>query len=196
MKKNTHFSTTLFQAIFILATLIMTSCSDKQKSDDSAKVAASENNAKFDNKKLEKDAQFLVDATEINLEEIQLGQLAQEKSSNADVKELAKMMVTAHSNSLKSVTALAKKKLVTIPDSVNAAAQDAYTQLNGKSGSDFNKTYCTMLVDGHKKAIATFEKESTESRDMDIKDWSTAMLPDLRKHLDHVFACQKKCEKM
>ena len=83
MKKNTHFSTTLFQAIFILATLIMTSCSDKQKSDDSAKVAASENNAKFDNKKLEKDAQFLVDATEINLEEIQLGQLAQEKSSNA-----------------------------------------------------------------------------------------------------------------
>ena len=196
MKKNTHFSTTLFQAIFILATLIMTSCSDKQKSDDSAKVAASENNAKFDNKKLEKDAQFLVDATEINLEDIQLGQLAQEKSSNADVKELAKMMETAHSNSLKSVTALAKKKLVTIPDSVNAAAQDAYTQLNGKSGSDFNKTYCTMMVDGHKKAIATFEKESTESRDMDIKDWSTAMLPDLRKHLDHVFACQKKCEKM
>lgn len=196
MKKNANFSTMLFQATLILATLIATSCSDKQKPDDSTKVAASENNAKFDNKKLEKDAQFLVDATAINLEEIQLGQLAEQKSNNADVKALGKMMVEAHSNSLKSVTALAKKKLVTIPDSISAKAQDTYTQLNAKTGSNFDKAYCTMMVEGHKKAIATFEKESTESRDGDIKEWSTAMLPTLRKHLDHIFACQKKCEKM
>ena len=196
MKKHIKVRVTFFITTVILATLITTSCADKPKTDDATKVAADENNAKFDNKKLEKDAQFLVDATAINLEEIQLGQLAQDKSSNADVRELGKMMVTAHSSSLKSVTGLAKKKLVTIPDSMSAKAQDAYAQLSAKSGKDFDKAYCTMMVDGHKKAIATFEKESTESRDMDIKEWATAMLPDLRKHLDHVFACQKKCEKM
>ena len=188
MKTKKNFKTMLFQATLIMATLIATSCSDKQKPDDSTKVAATENNAKFDNKKLEKDAQFLVDATEINLEEIQLGQLAQERTSNADVKELAKMMISAHSNSLKSVTALAKKKLVTIPDSTSANARNAYTQLSAKSGNDFDKSYCNMMIDGHKNAIAKFEKESTESRDMDIKDWSTTMLPDLRKHLDHLLA--------
>ena len=196
MKKHIKVRATFFITTLIMATLITTSCSDKPKTDDATKIAADENNAKFDNKKLEKDAQFLVDATEINLEEIQLGQLAQEKSSNADVKQLAKMMVTAHSSSLKSVTALAKKKLVTIPDSTSAKAQSAYTELSAKTGNDFDKSYCAMMVDGHKNAIARFEKESTESRDMDIKDWSTTMLPDLRKHLDHVFACQKKCEKM
>ena len=196
MKNHASFKTTLFHVSLITATLIATSCSNNQKPDDSAKAATVENNAKFDNKKLENDAQFLVDAAGINLEEIQLGQLAQEKGSNADVKALGKMMEDAHTKGLKEVTALAKKKLVTIPDSATAKAQTAYTELNAKSGNDFDKAYCNMMVDGHKKAIATFEKESAESRDGELKDWAAGMLPDLRKHLDHVFACQKKCEKM
>ena len=141
MKKNTNYNTMLFLATLILITFTATSCNENQKTDDSTKVAAAENNAKFDNKKLEKDAQFLVDAAEINLEEIQLGQLAREKGTNTCVNELGKMMAEAHSASLKSVTALAKKKLVTIPDSVNTGARDAYAQLNAKSGSDFDKSY-------------------------------------------------------
>ncbi len=196
MKIKINFKIILFQATLIIATFLTTSCSNNQTADDSSKVAAVENDAKFDNKKQQNDAQFLVDATGINLEEIQFGQLAQEKSNNADVKELGKMMQEAHSKSLKEVTALAKKKLVTIPDSATTKAQDAYALLYAKSGNDFNRAYCDKLVEGHKKAIAIFEKEIADSRDGEIKEWSTAMLPDLRKHLDHIFACQKKIEKM
>ena len=196
MKTNINLKPILFQATLICATFIATSCSNNQNTEDSSKVAAEENDAKFDNKKQQNDAQFLVDATGINLEEIQFGQLAQQKSSNADVKELGKMMEEAHSKSLKEVMALAKTKLVTIPDSATAKAQDAYALLNAKSGNDFDKAYCDRLVEGHKKAIAIFEKETADSRDGEIKEWSTAMLPDLRKHLDHVFACQKKIKKL
>ena len=197
MKTNIIFKTIWYQATLIFVTIIATSCNNNtQKADDASKAAAVENDAKFDNKKQENDAQFLVDATGINLEEIQLGKLAQQKGSIADVKELGKMMEEAHTQSLKEVTALAKTKQVTIPDSPTAKAQEAYATLNAKSGTDFDKAYCDRLVEGHKKAIAIFEKETADSRDGEIKEWSTAMLPDLRKHLDHVFACRKKIEKM
>jgi len=45
-------------------------------------------------------AQFLVRAAEIDLEEIQVGQLAQKKSTMIDVQELGKMMETEHTKSL------------------------------------------------------------------------------------------------
>jgi putative membrane protein len=196
MIKSNNFKIVRFIAILTFANIIATSCSNTQQPADDSTVAAEENDAKFDNKKQEKDAQFLVDATGINLEEIQLGQLAQQKGSIADVKELGKMMVQAHTKSLKEVRAIAQTKQVTVPDSATAKAQDAYAMLNAKSGNDFDKAYCQLMVDGHKDAIKKFEKVSADSRDGEIKDWATTMLPDLRKHLDHVFACQKICEKM
>ena len=45
-------------------------------------------------------SKILVNAAEINLEEIQLGQLAQKYSLNADVKSLGKMMETEHAKKL------------------------------------------------------------------------------------------------
>ncbi len=51
------------------------------------------------------------------------------------------------------------------------------------------------MVDGHKKAIELFEKQSTESSDADIREWATSMLPELRKHLDHAVTVQNKLEK-
>jgi hypothetical protein len=36
-----------------------------------------------------------------------------------------------------------------------------------------------MMVSGHKDAIATFEKASTDCNETDIKNWATATLPEL-----------------
>lgn len=170
-------------------------CENSKKAEDTKEVAEEHNEAKFDDTKREKDAQFLVNAAEINLEEIALGQLAQNTSMMTDVKELGKMMESAHSKSLNDLKALAKKKIITIPTSATDDAKDAYEKLSSKSGSDFDNKYCDMMVKGHKDAISVFEKASTESNDAEIKDWAASMLPELRKHLDHAITCQKKCEK-
>jgi len=145
---------------------------------------------------LAKDAQFLVHAAEINMEEVLLGQLAQKKSKMQDVKELGQMMEEAHTQSMSSLAALAKKKKINVPTMPTHGAKDAYKKLDAKSESDFNKAYCEMMVDGHKDAIAMFEKAAVECTDEDIKNWATTTLPVLRTHLDHSIACQKKCETM
>lgn len=197
MKKINRFKSLTFQAIVITAILFgASSCMDNKKPEDTKDVAEEHNEAKFDNNKQEKDAEFLVKAAEINLEEISLGQLAQQNGRTTHVKELGKMMEDAHTKSLNDLTALAKKKMITIPTSPTNNSQEAYKKLNEKSGNDFDKQYADMMVSGHKDAIAVFEKASTDCNDSDIKEWATAMLPNLRTHLDHAIDCQKKCEKM
>jgi putative membrane protein len=179
---------TLFTAVILM---IFVAC-NQQRPEDTKDTAEDRNDAKFDENKNEKDAKFLVDAAEIDLMEIQLGQLASTKATAADVKDLGKMMEEQHSKSLDNLKALAAKKTVSLPTSITDDGQDHYKKLADKNGNDFDKEFCDMMVDGHKDAISKFEKASTESNDAEIKDWAAATLPTLRNHLDHALTCQEK----
>ncbi len=73
MKTSKSFATIKCLVLVAIAVLITTACNNQpteQTAADPAKEASEENDIKFDNKKLEKDAQFLVDASAFNLEQI------------------------------------------------------------------------------------------------------------------------------
>ncbi len=183
--------------ILIAAILSIWSCNSSQKPADTKAVAEEHNDAKFDNTDNQKqDAQFLVDAAEINWKETLLGQLAQQNSQMTDVKEMGIMMEKSHSESMKNLIALAKKKLITIPTSPTDKVKNVYKDLSKKTGKKFDKEYCDMMVSGHKDAIATFEKASKDANDIDVRTWAAETLPILRKHLDYAITCKKKCEKI
>ncbi len=168
---------------------------DNQKQEDTKEVAKEANDEKLDNDK-EKDADFLVKAAEINLEEIQLGQLAQSKATITDVKELGKMMEKAHKKAQDDLVALAGKKSITVPTSTTDKGKDAYEKLSDNKGNKFDKDYCDKMVDGHKDAIDLFEKASRNANDPEIRQWAANSLPELNMHLEHSLKCQKLTEKM
>lgn len=196
MKKISIIRKALLQVAFVTSVLLIASCGSNKKTEDTKVVAEEHNEAKFDDNKQEQNAQFLVNAAEINLEEIQLGQLAQQNGRTTYVKELGKMMEDAHTKSQNDLSALAKSKNITIPNSLTENAQEAYNKLKEKSGNDFDKAYSDLMVSKHKDAIAAFEKASTYDNDVDIKKWVTVSLTDLRTHLDKSIDCQKKCNEM
>ena len=195
MKKTNSFRKVLLQVTLVTMVLLVASCSNTPKPADTKDVAEEHNNAKFDSNNQEKDAQFLVNAAEINLEQIMLGKLAQQIGRTSHVKDLGKMMEVEHSKSLAVLTVLAKTKMVTIPTSATDNAKDAYKVLNEKPATEFDKAYADMMVSEHKDAIAVFEYASTEADDMDIKNWATLSLIGLRAHLDSSIVCQTKCDK-
>ncbi len=168
------------------------SCSNQNP--DSKEVAEEQNEERIDNRKMEKDADFLVEAAAIHLEEIKLGELAQQKGSITDVKELGKMMVTDHRAAMEELKSLAVSEAVKIPEMLTEDGQDAYDDLNEETGKDFDKEYCDMMVNGHKKAIRKFEDAALNAEDADVRNWASSMLPTLRTHLDHAIACQEKCK--
>lgn len=197
MKNRSHFKVKMLQAFFISAFLFAAiSCTDSEKTEDSKDAAETQNEANFDNNSKEKDAQFLVNATEIYMNEIKLGQLAQQKSTMADVKALGNLIETDHTKGLDELTALAMQKKITIPTSLTENGMDAHKKLNDMSAKDFDKAYCDMMVNGHKDAMDVFKKASEECSDADIKAWATGKLSSLQIHHDKSMACQTKLDIM
>ncbi|MCC7030422.1 MAG: DUF4142 domain-containing protein [Chitinophagaceae bacterium] len=172
----------------------ISSCNDAENT-DSKEVAKDQNDANFEDKKNETDANFLVVAAAINREEVSLGEIAQQKGQLSDVKKLGKMMQDEHSKALADMTALAQRKSITLPATQTDKEKEAYQKLNEKSGKDFDREYADMMVKGHKDAIARFEKAEKECTDADIKAWATATLPALRTHLEHAEMCQQEVDK-
>ncbi len=189
--------TSVFRNITLLSIVATTiiSC-NKTKMEDSKDLAIEHNEGKYNNTDQEKDAAFLVDVAEINLEEIELGKLAQTNSMNSDVKKLGKMMETDHDKAFMSLKELAAKKNITIPTSITEKGEKACDKLKDKTGAEFDKAYCDMMVDGHKDAITKFEKASTDAKDEDIRLWAKNMTGTLRTHLDHALNCQQYSNKM
>ena len=159
----------------------------------SGAVTSSDNSS---NNSMSSDTAFMQKAAEINMEEIKLGKLAQQKGTSSTVKELGKMMVAEHTQAMKGLTPLAKAKMVTLPVKETSKITDAYKTLNAKSGKEFDKAFSEMMVDGHKDAISLFEKTNNETKDAEIKAMTTAMLPKLKTHLEHAEMCKKESEKM
>ncbi len=197
MKNKINLKNILLKMVFISGLLIgLSSCMDDKKTNDTKEVAESKNESASVNNSKEKDAQFLVNATEIYLTEIKLGQLAQQKSAMADVKTLGNTIEMDHTKGLAELTALAMQKKITIPTSLTEKGMDAHKKLNDMSAKDFDKAYCDMMVTGHKGAMGVFEKASTECNDADIKAWATGKLPSLQTHHDKSIACQAKLDKI
>jgi putative membrane protein len=185
-----------------LAGILMfaTSCSEN-KTVDSKEAAEQENIAKLttDDRTAvviqnDNDAEFLMEAAEMQLEEISLGKLAQQKGNSAHIKELGKMMEEGHTKSFTELQALAQSKSISIPTTVTEDSMDAYNNLNDENGNDFAKAYNDMVVEHHEDAIELYEKAATDSEDPAIRAWATEKLPGLRAHLKHAEASKEKSD--
>ena len=188
MKKSSLFSKAILGAAVVTMSFGMGSCKTEPKAEDPKEVAEDANEQNLDTEatdSLEDDSQFLVDAAEVDMKEIELGTLAQTKSTNADVKALGKMMVDAHTMASTETKALAAKKGITLPAALTEKGEDARKDLNDKTGTDFDKAYADDMVDGHEKTIKKIEKASEKAKDPDVRAWAAKMLPELRKHLEH-----------
>jgi len=176
-------------------------CSNNKTNNDNAaedpkEAAEDHNDAKFTTNNSEKDAQFLVDAAEINLAEVNMGKIAATQGMTKEVRDLGEMMSREHQKAYDDLASLAKKKSITIPAALSDDSQKKYNTLSEKRGSDFDKDFCDEMVKGHKDAIDKFERASKESTDPDIQTWASNMLPSLRTHLDHSMSCQEKVSAM
>lgn len=179
-----------------LIILFLQSCKNETKQEDPKEVAEDANEAKFDSiDSKEDDSEFLVDQAEINLAEIEIGKLAQQKSTNPEVKKFGKMLVDEHTKSASEVSALAKAKNFTLPTSLTEDGQEEYKKLNEKSGLDFDKKFADMMIDGHEKAIDKLQKASKDATDEEVRQWASGNIAGLTAHLEHAKMLKQNLDK-
>src|SRR5689334_20752212 len=119
----------LFPSMLIATLFFQSGC--KQHDTDSKEVATELNKPNSDVTK-ERDEKFMVDAAEFNFEEIMLGKLAQERSTDANVKALAKMLEDTHQKYNVDLQSMASQKSIAVPTAASNDVMDDYNKLNEK----------------------------------------------------------------
>lgn len=179
-----------------LIIIFLNSCKNETKQEDPKEVAEDTNEAKFDSIADKKDdSEFLVDQAEINLAEIEIGKLAEQKSTDPEVRSFGKMLVDEHTKSASEVSALAKTKNFTLPTSLTKEGHDEYNELNEKTGLDFDKKFADMMIDGHQKAIEKLQKATEDAKDEDVKLWASNNIAGLTAHLEHAKLLKQNLDK-
>lgn len=113
--------------------------------------------------------------------EVELGNLAQQQASSAQVKEFGALMVKDHSKANAELKRIADAKKVMLPTAYPEKEQKHVDEMKKLKGVDFDKHYMSMMVDDHKKDIALF-KAATNNSDTSISKFATKTLPVLETH--------------
>ncbi|QKG65341.1 DUF4142 domain-containing protein [Pseudomonas sp. B14-6] len=132
---------------------------------------------------------FVDNAAVGGIAEIETSRLALEKSSSADIKKFANMMITDHSKANDELAALAKKNDIEVPDETTLVKQAKEKILDMRDES-FDAAYANNQVKAHEDTIKLFEKQANTVTDdkvkgaTDLKGFAQKMLPALEKHLE------------
>jgi putative membrane protein len=138
-----------------------------------------------------KDADFLVNAANGGMLEVQLGQLAQTNSRNQRVKDFGAMMIKDHGESAQKLKELAASKNITLPDSIGNRQQKEKERLQKKKGEAFDQAYIDLMVSDHKKDIREFEQVATNGTNETVRAFASSNLKMLHTHLDSAVKIQR-----
>jgi len=147
-------------------------------------MAADQSSGQADAKSMSShDRAFIKEAAIGGLYEVQAGQVASQKATSADVKQMAQHIVADHSQANDKLKSIAQAKGAEVPTELDAKHQKKLEHLNKLSGAEFDREYSKMMVSDHKEDIKKFQKEAEGGSDADLKQFASSTLPALNQHL-------------
>jgi len=183
-----------FRVLTLASVFAIYSCNEarREQEQDSNEVAEEANDKKFDDHDMEKDADFVAEAVAMNIAEIEAAKLATQRSTNAEVKDIARMLESEHTKALTELKALAQQKSITVPVEATDSDKKDLEKLSKEDRKDFDKKWLEKMEDAHDKAINKFERRADHGEDADIKAFAAKMVPHLKMHRDKIDACQDR----
>jgi putative membrane protein len=128
---------------------------------------------------------FATQAAVIGKAEIELGQLAVQKSQDKSVRDYAQRMVKDHQAADAKLKAIATQENLKLPQTLDAEHQALKEKLAGLQGEAFDREYAKAMAKGHDKAVALFESASQAPQmTSELKEFAAATLPTLKQHME------------
>jgi putative membrane protein len=129
--------------------------------------------------------EFIQFAAQANQTEMAMAGIAQTKSQNSTVKDMAQMMRSDHQQNYAQLQTIAQNHGVALDASLSYMNQRAVNRLQKVSDADFDKEYTTLMIKDHVHAIKRFDKAVAQLEEPTVKEYAESTLPALRKHLHH-----------
>lgn len=118
--------------------------------------------------------------------EIQSGRIAAMKSKRTDVKSFAKQMVSAHTDTTKSLMAALNnqdRKIVPPSTKLSAANQAKIDLLRKAPKNSFDQIYLKQQLEAHQAAWALQKGYATDGTDASLKQVAVTAVPVVEGHL-------------
>jgi putative membrane protein len=131
------------------------------------------------------DEAFVHNAALGGIAEVKIGELAEEKAANEEVKKFAKRMVEDHTKANEQLKEAATKENLTLPMEMAPKDQEAYETLSKLSGEAFDSVYARVMLRNHQEDVVEFQNEADAGHKDAIKTFAAQTLPTSQAHLKH-----------
>ena len=160
------------------------------------------------------DQNFVEDLSYAGMAEIELGRLATQRGSHAEVKRFGQMMIDDHTKAGDELKQIAAQYNLQQPAGLDEKHRDLRDRLAKLSGAEFDREYIDAMIDSHqdvvdklqsrvdetdRSAVATGQAErntNVKPEDADnhveasLNMWAATTLPATKAHLDKAKAIQ------
>jgi putative membrane protein len=129
------------------------------------------------------DLVFLMQAALGGHAEVQLAQLADQKSRDDVVRDFARRMIQDHSQANSALRSLIHGGNPAGEPQPDAESRQVYSSLNALTGPEFDIEYLRVQVQNHQRMAQLAEYEIGSGADPDVQYFAADMLPKIFSHL-------------
>ncbi len=128
---------------------------------------------------------FLKEAALSNFLEIRMGEIAAEKGSTQEVKDMGRRLKKDHSSFLKEMKRFAEEEGIGIPENIDGKHSRLIEKISKRSGEEFDRMFVETIVQEHEKEVKKFSEKSEEIEHPQLQEIVSRTLPKLEQHLEH-----------
>lgn len=129
------------------------------------------------------DRQFIMEAAQGGMLEVQMGKLAQQNGQSDGVKQFGKRLEDDHSKANEELKGVAQKLGVDLPASLDKKHQGKVDKLSKVKAQDFDRQFAKDMVSDHEKDVKAFRKEADKGKNAEVKQFASQAVPTLEEHL-------------
>jgi putative membrane protein len=156
-------STTLMRSVLLAAVLLYAGAAQAQTPDKASQ-------------------KFIKSAIQGNYAEVDVGNLAQEKSTNDAVKQYGAMLVRDHGQANEKAKQVASQLNVSPPTGASVTQKANYLRLKALSGATFDRAFVRDMVKDHQADIKMYRNEARKQDP--AGNLAKETLPTLQHHLE------------
>ena len=154
---------------------------------------------------------FVNDMAVAGMAEVELGRMAADRASSADVKSFGQMMVTDHTKANEELKPIASQLNIQPTTQLDQKHRDLANRLSKMKGTEFDREYMSAMVQGHQEVLSKLHARaghqtagaasqtaggaSAASGEQALTQWAAKTAPTVQQHLDRAKDIQQKVAK-
>lgn len=132
------------------------------------------------------DAAFMARTALVALQEVELGRIAAERSSNDDVRSLGRQMADDCSKANDALRQLALNAGLDLPTALDAGRRSEVDRLSRLSAQALDTAYVTALLGKHDAEVEAFRAQMKVGQEVELLAWVNTMLPLLETQQERI----------